>query len=77
MRRFLLTWDERAGAAYVYVGVALPYPGKGVVAQTDKVNDALFVDLGKHGELLGIEALNPSRVTLADLFKLVKEDDER
>ncbi|MEK7544588.1 MAG: DUF2283 domain-containing protein [Patescibacteria group bacterium] len=60
-----VTYDSLADAAYIY----FDSPDK-KVARTLKVNDYLLIDLGKKGEIFGIEILDASQhVAIKELLK--------
>lgn len=62
------TYDEEAHAFYLYVVDRIP---AGAVAKTVQIVDGqVMIDVGKAGELLGVEVLNPELLgTVPEILK--------
>ncbi len=58
-----LRYDSKANALYLRVG-------EGNVNLTEPLSDSVFIDLGKKGELLGIEFILPKDVPKKTISKI-------
>jgi uncharacterized protein YuzE len=72
---FTMTYDPEAGVVYIYNRGRRSQ--KGVVAKTVEVDDVdqtggVYLDYDKEGKLFGVEILNPGKITLVEVLKLLE-----
>lgn len=61
-----IIFDEKADAIYIYL--IEPSKKRGIVKKTVEAQEGVFLDMDKHGRLLGIEILDVSaRIPLKNL----------
>ncbi len=66
MRDLLISYDPAARAAYIKIR-------QGRVERTKEEAPGLYADIGKDGQLMGVEILDPKRIQLKLIVKLAKE----
>lgn len=71
--KYLLTFDPSVGAAYLYASTTETRAGKKGV-RTIELENGLYVDREEYGKILGVEILNMSSVTLADVVRALRDD---
>lgn len=63
-----LTYQVMGNITYVYAADLNPESNKGKVKRTKELKNGLLVDLNSEGEVLGVEIMNPSKITLAEII---------
>lgn len=61
-----MSYDPEAHAAYIKVA-------QGRVSKTRKEAPGVFADIGSHGQLLGVEIIEPRKIQLNLVVRIAKE----
>jgi uncharacterized protein YuzE len=74
---FTMTYAPEAGVVLVYIYNRGRRSQRGVVAKTVEVDDVeqnggVYLDYDKEGKLFGVEILNPGKITLVEVLKLLE-----
>lgn len=66
LKDLLVSYDPEAHAAYIKVR-------QGRVAKTKKEAPGIMLDIGAHGQLLGLEILEPRKIELKWIVRIANE----
>jgi len=65
-----MTYDKQANAAYIFFN-----KGDDKVTKTVNLSDNIIMDLGKKGEILGLEILNATSSIGKEIFRKLKKQE--